>query len=359
MERVAVRAGTRVVVEGRRAPGVELAVRLEGGGSLEMVGPSGVGDRLRAQDVRIDIGKAPPGQASPLFGSARVAARPKPRASAAGSPAAERTARPATRWTLESHGLEMALADEQAEPKGFGMRRFEATGGVVARTDDHRVEGDRLSFDGKTGLARVFGGPREMAALQLGQGEGSQRAWAREMEVSLADGRPSRALLRAPATVVLLRKPDEGKTVVERLELRAEGDVTIVPSQAETRGRTALTRTTRERAGAAFEKPATLWTPHLVVEGSNLLGEGKAALRRVLARGAGTRFESGDLKADGLSAVGDFIRYDAETSLVRIEDSRRVLLERGTGRAEARSLTYDLKTGLYDFDSARMVFGGK
>ena len=142
--------------------------------------------------------------------------------------------------------------------------------------------------DAASDEVRIEGTRGESAKLRFGSGLASQRAWAPSIRVSLRDGKPTNATLAAPATVLLVRELEGTKA--ERIELRAEGELSITAQGAETRGRTALQRSERPSPNAPFSTPSTLWTPHLVVEADRLLGGGKADLRRVTARGDGTRF---------------------------------------------------------------------
>jgi hypothetical protein len=350
-DRVWVRGGRRISLAGRRAAGSPILVTIDGGGTLETRGPGGPGERLRAEHVEIEVGETATGSPA-FFGGSGVA---KPSTAATSPSATSAPAREATRWTIRSRGLEVHLA---ALGGGFdALRSFSAAGGVVAKTDDHVVEGERLAYDGASGVATVVAPPSGPASLRLGSGERAQRAWAREIEVALADGKPVRALLRRPATVVLFREGKGG--AVERLRLRTEGDLHVTPEGAKAVGRTAVTRTEREAGGTEWSKPATLWTPDLAVEATGLLGGARAEIRRLVARGEGTRFESGEPGGDGMAAIGDSIVYDAVVGTVTVRDAKQTLFLQKGRRIESTWFTYDLKTGLPDFEGARMTLGGK
>jgi hypothetical protein len=354
-DRVRVRGEARIAISGGRAEGAPIVVAIEGGGSIETVGAGAVAERLRAERIELRVGETtgPPASLFPSAALARPARDATPASAGTPSPASSAPTR-AERWNVRSRGMAVRLASFGG---GFdALRSFEARGGVVAKTDAHAVEGESLSYDGASKIATVVAPPGEPASLRLGQGEETQRAWAHEIRVTLEDGRPVRALLVRPATVVLFRETADGG--VERLRLRTEGDLEVGAATAKTVGRTAVSRSERAKGGADWSEPATLWTPDLTVEAPGLLGGGKVQVRRLVARGAGTRFETGAPEASGVAAIGDSIVYDAVAGTVTVRDSARALFLQKERRIEARSLVYDLKTGLPDFEGPRMVLGG-
>jgi hypothetical protein len=354
-DRVVVRAGGRIQVDGVHAPGVQYRIRIDGGGAIETVGSGGVVDRLRADEIEAAIGEGP--AASPLFGTSPGVAKSAPAAGA--GPTSAVGNRPAAPWTLDCGALEVRFAAAGAGGVG-DLRSLDAVGGVVASTAGTRIEGERLRFDAAKDEIRIEGTPAESARLRSGEGAEAQRAWSPTIVVATRDGTPVGATLSAPSTVLISRGLEQTK--VERVELRASAELAITSSGAETRGRTALTRRVREGTGA-WSAPSTLWTPHLRVEADHLLGGGKAEMRRVVARGDGTRFESGDPGKDGFSAAGETIVYDAVAQKVVIESTRgRVSVVSGGGQpfeTTGRSVTYDLKTGLPDFEGSRITIPGK
>lgn len=381
---IELRSASRIDISGSsgtKEVDATLSVTLADGGALSARTDGVVTDRLTATTIEVAMVETLPvaGELGFAIAGRRADASP-------GSipPAKATAAAPPERFVLDSDTLLLAIGTESRAGSAGALRRVHAEGNVKASGDDQKegprqLEGTRFDYDAKSGVGVLLGTEKRDAAVTLGREPAVNRVVSPRIEVLFKDGRLARAVFAAPVRGKFNTKPstEGGGVAGNRLDrfvlesfggaLTIEGDTATVEGSAEKP--VVVQRTSRDATGAVVGEPMTIRTIRLVLTTSAPLGTQGAALKNLVASGAGTIIETGTDPAKREYAVGDMIRYERPLAAAKgapgAEGILRITSERGTVRVvkggnslEGYDVTYDFATRTISAKIKRADLGG-
>jgi hypothetical protein len=327
-------------------------IHIEGGVVAELRTQDFLVDTLRASFLDVSLRQVSVHRlASPTAASGRA---PMPAPSAA-APDRARSDDALSLWTLSADVARASLGEA-------GLDHVEATGEpAVLDGEDGRIEGARLAYDARERRVTVEGTRRDPARGTFGTPDEINEVRAEEIVVTLDDGGARAVRARAPANATLIQRKADG--AVERFHVACDGDIHVTPDTMQTRGAVEIRHRVRSSTAEPWQPPAILWTDQLDVYGSDLLTRSAADLRRIVASGPQTTFQSGE-GADQLTIWGERFDLDVPTSIATLTGTpgRDVVVRTGPRdqpeeTLEQTRVVVDLAKGfVHEWDHGRIIW---